>query len=332
MSAAASAEKLPLRVVHYGRRDPSRGAGGVEAFARRLALVFDEVEFAWPGHPQLGALARDRAIIICDNDTALDWPRELPLVAFQHGVAWQKAWLTHTLTDARMAARQLLAARRRHTVWAACAHWIAGAFGRLHPQAPQHVIFHFVEPERFDGRLDNAGSNLVLHDARSEHKGKRLVEQLQQALPQWRFESLACAPEQVADRMRKAAAFLHLSRYEGNSIVCNEAMAMDLPCIFTDVGLARDAKRGQVELDVALLDAKRCFESTAYLVEQVGQQLATLGRVRRSPRRFMLEHATPAAARERWRAVIEDLARLRGAPIDLGVAPRTAAVAGGGGA
>ena len=119
---------------------------------------------------------------------------------------------------------------------------------------------------------------------------------------------------------------------ERNSIVCNEAMAMDLPCIFTDVGLARDAKRGQVELDVALLDAKRCFESTAYLVEQVGQQLATLGRVRRSPRRFMLEHATPAAARERWRAVIEDLASLRGAPIDLGVAPRTAAVVGGGGA
>jgi len=45
--------------------------------------------------------------------------------------------------------------------------------------------------------------------------------------------------------MRKARAFIHLSSYEGNSIVCNEAMAMNLPCMFTDVGLMRDSGRPQ---------------------------------------------------------------------------------------
>ena len=51
----------------------------------------------------------------------------------------------------------------------------------------------------------------------------------------------------MPDRFRQGAAFLHLSRYEGNSIVCNEAMAMDLPCLFTRVGLMRDG----ADLDVA---------------------------------------------------------------------------------
>ena len=59
---------------------------------------------------------------------------------------------------------------------------------------------------------------------------------LARAFPAWRFEPLACAPSEVADRMRKAAAFLHLSRYEGNSMVCAEAMAMNLPCLFTAWG------------------------------------------------------------------------------------------------
>ncbi len=321
---------LPLRVVHYGRRDPRGSAGGVEAFARRLTQVFEQVEFAWPGSGSVDALVRDRAIVICDNHTALDWPRDYPLVAFQHGVAWQKAWLTRTLTDARMAARQLLAARRPRTVWVACAHWIARAFGRLHPGAPQHVVFHYVEPERFDGRRDAAGSTLVLHDARSPHKGQRQIELLQRALPQWRFEPLACKPDEVADRMRKAAAFVHLSRYEGNSIVCNEAMAMDLPCIFTDVGLARDAKLGLVELDVALLDATRTFADDDYLVASVGSELAALpGSPPRSPRGFMLQHATPQAARVAWAAAIEDLARISGWHLDLGVAPPRGAAAAG---
>ena len=74
-------------------------------------------------------------------------------------------------------------------------------------------------------------------------------------LPEWRFETLNCKPEDVPDRMREAAAFLHLSRYEGNSIVCNEAMAMNLPCLFTKVGLMNDGE----PLDVSIVESEAVY-------------------------------------------------------------------------
>jgi hypothetical protein len=305
-------ERIPLRVAHYGRRDPAGALGGVEAFARRLSQVFAQVELVWPGAPGLAALVRDRTPIVCDNDTALDWPPDVPLVAFQHGVAWQKVRVTRAWTDARLAVRQLRAARRPRTVWVACARWIAHAFAPLHRQAPQHVIPHFVDAARFDGALENAGSRLVLHDARTRAKGSRLVARLREALPRWRFEALACPPDTVADRMRKAAAFVHLSRYEGNSIVCTEAMAMGLPCIFTDVGWSRDAALGGAPLPVALLETRRAFGDPTYLIERVA---AHLDRARVQPwsaRAFVLEHAGVEAARAGWRRAMRDLARLDG--------------------
>ncbi len=310
--------RIPMRVVHHSRHDPRDRAGGVEAFARRLGAVFEDVEFTWSGHPGIAALARDRAIVICDNDTALDWPSRLPLIAFQHGVAWQKLWVTRTLTDARLALRQWHAARRARTVWVACARWIADAFGTQHAGAPQHVIYHHVDPHEFDGRLDNTGSRLVLHDARTRHKGAQLVELLAAALPSWQFAQLACAPGQVADRLRTAAAFVHLSRYEGNSIVCTEAMAMNLPCVFANVGLVRDVAAGHVQLDVGLVDARRVHASPQHAIAEVGRLLDIMHVHPPSPRRFVEAYATVAIARSRWRRVLADYAARIGLRVDLG--------------
>jgi glycosyltransferase involved in cell wall biosynthesis len=314
-------DPLPLRVVHHGRRNPADRPGGVETFARALRLVFADVVFTWTGHPDLPALARDRALVVCDNDTVLDWPSDLPLIGFQHGVAAEKARVTRTFTDARLARRQARAARRERTIWVACARWIADAFRPAHPRAPQHVIRHFVDPARFDGRRTGVGSRLVLHDARTTHKGAKSIARLAAALPEWRFEPLACPHERVADRMREAAAFVHLSRYEGNSIVCTEAMAMDLPCLFTDVGLMRD---DEIDLDVHLVGARAIERTPAVLVPAAQSFFASMATRRFTPRDYVLRHATPAHAHRGWTRVVDELACLAGRPLDTGVAPMSA--------
>ncbi len=315
-------ERIPLRVVHHGRHDPSDRHGGVEAFARRLTDVFERVEFTWSGKRGLRALARERPLVICDNDTVLDWPRDVPLMAFQHGVAWQKVRVTRRLTDARMALRQWFAAARARTVWVACAHWIADAFAGVRRSAPQHVVYHHVDTSQFDGVLNNSGSRLVLHDARTPHKGAAIIPFLAAVLPQWRFEALACRPEDVAQRLRTAAAFVHLSRYEGNSIVCLEAMAMNLPCIFTDVGLARDVAPGHVRLDVGLLDAKRAFRDPEYAAIEIGRLLAAMRMHPPAPREFVQTRATPEIARMAWRRVLADFATRTDRALDLGCDPK----------
>jgi glycosyltransferase involved in cell wall biosynthesis len=145
-----------------------------------------------------------------------------------------------------------------------------------------------------------------------------LIPFLATVLPQWRFEALACRPEEVAERLRTAAAFVHLSRYEGNSIVCLEAMAMNLPCIFTDVGLARDVAPGHVRLDVGLVDAKRAFRDPEYAALEVGRLLGAMRMHPPAPREFVQTSATPEIARAAWRRVLADFAARTDRTLDLG--------------
>lgn len=302
-------ERLPHHVVVHGRFTPGARRGGVETFGRTLDEIFEEVTFTASGD-DVEPHVRAGALVICDNQTVLDWPSGYPVIGFQHGFAAEKALLTHTLTDARLAFGQLRAARRPATVWVACARWIADAFRRVQPaevrRRPIHVIHHFIDVERFDGRRD-PDPRLVLHDARSDHKGKRVVAALAEALPEWRFEGLNCQPSEVPDRMRQGAAFLHLSKYEGNSIVVNEAMAMDLPCLLTDVGLCRDLGKDDLQADVAVIPKALAFGPSAGAIAAVRDFLGSLSTRRYNPRAFTLRHATAEVARERWRAAIAEL-------------------------
>jgi glycosyltransferase involved in cell wall biosynthesis len=200
-----------------------------------------------------------------------------------------------------LALRQRRAAARPNTLWVACAEWISRAFAERHGNAAQAVVYHQVDLDRFDGELDNEGSRLVLHDARNPHKGSRQIEWLVRALPEWQFEPLSCAPSEVPSRFRRAAAFVHLSRYEGNSIVCNEAMAQNLPCLFTRVGLFRDTGAPS---DVVVLDAGRAFADEPWLVERTREFLEGLGSTAYRPRRWVEANASLAATRARWRKVM----------------------------
>ena len=297
-------QKIPRTVVHHAGFDPRGRVGGVHSFALGLRNLFERVEFTTPGSPELERWVAEGAAVICDNQTVLDWPRGYPVIGFRHGVAARKVVYTRTTTDLRLAAGQLLAARRRKVVWVACARWIADESARLYRSRTEHILYHPVDTQRFDGRLDNAGSRLVLHDARTAHKGKQLIERLATAFPEWRFEGLDCAPEAVPDRMRQAAAFVHLSRYEGNSVVCNEAMAMNLPCLFTAVGLMRDRDQS---LDVWRLDPRRAFSDDRYLLDQTRAFLGSLGQCPWNPRVWVLENATLDVARMRWESALRSL-------------------------
>jgi glycosyltransferase involved in cell wall biosynthesis len=246
---------------------------------------------------------RDRLPVVCDNHWVRDWPSDVPVIGFQHGFAASKFLTTRSRGDLRLALAQRVAARRANTLWVACARWIGERFGRWFGNAAAHVIYHPVDLERFDGRLENQGSKLVLHDARSPHKGELIVAELARAFPELSFEPLDCAPADVPDRMRHAAMFLHLSRYEGNSIVCNEAMAMNLPCLFTRVGLMLD---GAERFDVKLVEPRLAFRGGAPLADAFRSFLRWSRERKPNPRAFCLEQTNVEENRRVWSRVLAD--------------------------
>lgn len=298
-------DKIPDTIVHYGRFNPAHRTGGVEAFATSLQLAFEQVQYLdssqdGPGSPAMQRVIAHRLPVVCDNHLVMDWPDGYPVIGFQHGVAAEKKFVTRSWTDWSLARKQARAARRKSTVWVACARWISDEFARRHGNPAQHVIYHTVDTDLFDGKLANRGSKLVLHDGRSRHKGRDLYPILQAALPDWRFEPLSCPPQQVPERMRRARAFMHLSRYEGNSIVCNEAMAMGLPCLFTRVGLMRDGE----PLDVRIVEVSHAYGRSAGLIECVGSFLEDLNGSAYSPRDWIMQHTSQRSFVQGWKDVM----------------------------
>lgn len=307
---------LPLAVVHYSREDPRASVGGVQRFARNLERIFSEVRYLTPRSGNRREVVQSRVPVICDNQHVLDWPPEHPVIGFQHGVAAVKFQATRSFGHWRLARAQRRAASRPNTLWVACAEWVGATFARLHGNGAAHVIYYPVDTQRFDGRLDNAGSRLILHDARTRNKGRDLMPRLHAAFPDWRLEGLDCPLDGVAERMRHASAFMHLSRYEGNSLVCNEAMAMDLPCLFTRVGLLQDPN-GPTDfwpVDPAVLDGK-----PAELLAPVRGFLASLDSRQYHPRAWVLAHATLETAEAGWWRVLREFQRRSG--WELGLAP-----------
>jgi hypothetical protein len=307
---------LPLSVIHYGRDDPRTTIGGVQRFAINLERIFAEVRYLTPRSREREEALRARLPIICDNHLVRDWPAQHPVIGFQHGVAAVKYQATGSLSHWRLARAQRRAAARPNTLWVACAEWVSQAFGRIQGNAAAHVIHYPVDLARFDGRLENTGSRLILHDARTRHKGKRLIPRLQAAFPEWRFEALDCRPEQVADRMRSARAFIHLSRYEGNSLVCGEAMGMNLPCLFSRVGLLLDSDAPQEvwPVEPGVLDDR------GRLIREVGGFLESLEVRSYNPRAWILTHATTEIAEAGWRRVMLDFQKRAGWDLGLTVA------------
>ncbi|MEB2310481.1 MAG: glycosyltransferase [Sorangiineae bacterium] len=296
-------ERIPRAVVAYTENDPRAVRGGVETHAKNLGLVFEEVLFMTPATRDEALVVARRLPVICDNQRVLDWPERVPVIGIQHGMASRKLLSTRSFGDAKMALAQARAARRRNTLWIAAANWVRDAFTRHYRVRARHVVYHGIDLERFDGELANAGSRVLLHDARSPHKGSHLYPVLARALPDWRFELLGAGGEPIPEHMRRARAFLHLSRYEGNSLVVCEAMAMNLPCLFTEVGLMLD---GTERFDVTVVPRRAVFGPERRLIRTVSEFVAGLDRRDYRPRAWVEEHASFDANRAAWRRVLDD--------------------------
>jgi len=297
------AQRIPRKVAHYGRFNASRSKGGVETHGRNLALAFDEVMFMSPDERDFDLVVRERIPVICDNQCVLDWPESIPVIGMQHGMVLFKCFWAPGITNVRLAIGQARAARRENTYWVAAAEWVRDAFERFYGNRARHIVYHGIDLERFDGRLDNEGSRVLLHDGRDPHKGSHLYPVLQRAFPDWRFELLGADDEPVPDHMRRARAFLHLSRYEGNSLVCCEAMAMGLPCLFTRVGLMLD---GPERFDVSVVRRRDVFTTRRRLIRSVGEFIEGLSHRTYRPRGWVERNGSHDANREAWAKVIED--------------------------
>ncbi len=243
----------------------------------------------------------ERLPVVCDNQFVLDWPESIPVIGFQHGVAREKFKAIPNRETLDLARRQARAARRKNTLWGAGARWISDTFAALYGNGATRVIYYPVNLARFDGRLANTGSRLVLHDGRTPHKGSQLYPALARALPEHRIEPLLGPSDEVPDRLREACAFFHLSSYEGNSVMCTEAMAMNLPCFFTRVGLFRDG----LDLDVWSVPRSLAYGPFARLrrselTSEARAFLSSLTTRRYAPRTWVEEHASLDAARSGW--------------------------------
>lgn len=305
--------KIPLKVIHYGTKNPLITVGGVETFARNLALVFDNVVYMTPGQKDIQFAVQNRIPVICDNQLVVDWPEEFPVIGFQHGVAQIKWEATRSLAHRWLLQRQAKASKRPHTLWVACADWVSHAFGERFGNRADYVVYYRVDVDKFDGRR-TPRQRLILHDARKRHKGSAVLKYLTRVFSDWRIEPLDCPPDQVADRMREARAFVHLSRYEGNSLVCNEAMAMDLPCFFTRVGLMRDRR---APTEVYVVDPDPIFISKAVAKREFTAFLQSLETREYHPRPWVMEHASHKINLEAWRQVMSLFGNLSGWDLEI---------------
>ncbi len=304
-------DSLDRTIVHFALNDPREVRGGVETFGRTLQRFFRDVVYMTKKTLDIPRIRAERLPVVCDNQWVLEIPSDLPAIGFQHGVAREKFKAIPNRETLDLARRQARAARRPNTLWLAGARWISETFGNLYGNRAERVIYYPVDLERFDGRLKNEGSRLVLHDGRTPHKGSRLYPWLAPAFPDFRFEPLLGPTEEVPDRLRQACAFFHLSSYEGNSVMCTEAMAMNLPCFFTRVGLFRDGH----PLDVASIPPTDAFGPLARLrrgrlTRDVGAFLSSLATRRYAPRGWVSEHASLPAARDGWAAAMQAFDRL----------------------
>ena len=98
--------KIQAKVVHYSKHDPEKHPGGVETFARNLRLVFEDVEFMFDGSLDVDRVRDEQIMVVCDNHWVTDWPLDIPVIGFQHGVAAVRYRQTGSRRDHDMAIRQ----------------------------------------------------------------------------------------------------------------------------------------------------------------------------------------------------------------------------------
>jgi hypothetical protein len=86
-------------------------------------------------------------------------------------------------------------------------------------------------------------------------------------------------------------------------------MAMNLPCMFTRVGLMQDPNRPD---DVYLVEPREMFHDADRLVEEFGKFLETLDTRAYNPRAWTLANATREIAVQGWRKAMTSFQSMSG--------------------
>ena len=89
---------------------------------------------------------------------------------------------------------------------------------------------------------------------------------------------------------------------------------MNLPCLFTRVGLMNDGE----DLDVTIVESEDVYGKRDHMVETVKAFLDGLSTRTYTPRRWTMENATPEAHVAAWRTVMADFAQRAGWSLELG--------------
>jgi len=304
---------IDREIIHHCRysvHHPQKG--GVENFGLNLKNIFKKVHFTLPGDitPDLVRLVQAKNIpIICDYHSVLDWPEEVKTIGFQHGCAQLRGEITGETMLKEIGREQVVASKRRNAVWVADSQWVSDMCEKYYGRSAEYIIYHAVSDDFFRNSRTHQRVPVtkVFHDARLAHKGRDIIPVLQEAFPKISFIQLQCKHSKIIDVLKDCDVFMHLSKYEGNSIMCNEVMALNIPLVTTDVGLFHEDLGVE---EIRIVPVGGCFgENKDRLIEIFGQYVSALNNRKigvEKINQWHQSHATNAHNEILWRQVVEE--------------------------
>jgi glycosyltransferase involved in cell wall biosynthesis len=218
------------------------------------------------------------SIVITDNHLACDIPVDIPIILVHHGCALTTAernpsWDVYWRDLCCEGQKKMLQYRQPGntkiiSISNACTNDFTTYFPQRYPLFTRFDILHSSEmDERFFKKSFNT-SPIILGNWNHLKKGKHLITDLKNMMPEFEFRQLHIYPlenENLKDFNKRKQRiyldcdiFLQLSSSEGNAYSVLDAMLCGLPVVSTNVGL----HESNVPDDCfQKLDWKKCYQS-----------------------------------------------------------------------
>lgn len=179
-----------------------------------------------------------KLVVITTSELSLRVPSWIKTIVVLHGCAQ-----THFDRDIYWRGRlpkQFCDAQRKmyqqpNRWYVAPSKWVATEFSRHYGVPLATVIPHWVAPIIKEA-VPVHEKPIILGDWRDFNKGKTVIQQLEEACPEWRFVTLSCTYDTRTCCYEEATVYLCLSLSEGGSYSVSDAEAAGLPIVTTDVG------------------------------------------------------------------------------------------------
>jgi len=233
-----------MNVVLASKVDLAKGTGVAQYWARMLkGLAARGISVKSVPLGEIGRHATSQDIVIVDNHDCRAVPADIACISVQHGCAGEHfARCPDWSGGADMAAAQREAAKRPRTLFVGCSEW-AAHYGMKHAGAVAgRIIYGAVDTHTFHPserqRKRDAAVPIVMHHCADANKGSGIVDKVAAALKdEFAVRRLNAPPASVPAAMQGADIWLCLSASEGLPTVVQEAMAVDLVVVSTNVGV-----------------------------------------------------------------------------------------------